>query len=643
MMTWAKGYNHFFGCIFTNWRGRIILPKKGFYLYARRAFVNRTCKKEHKGLVIKRNNKFWETKSGLFFQMPNKRVFRVFLQYFLKAFNAKFRILKAKYIIYLLNNFSKKIRYLLLKYCKIFSNTEKKNTRSLLYFIVFWQNFLICFFDVFLKNDFSSSLFSVETKRQCKLFVKLHRQRWIKNNRHNLKKILVKSNDKTKTFSGFLTANDRLKYLISSFNLSKQLNYKRLKFNGIKKQRHFKNRYSNRRRYSKQKKNVMFKWVVLANQFRLRRKSKNFNYENAKISDKAKMRNYSRHMLFNRGLRGFSSIETGFNLVAQKRKNSMNFAANHVIMVKITTTNIYLTILSGRSITVAKFSIGLAGFRKKKIKKQNYVLKKLNSIFICFLLRYNYKWQTKFGEMPRFRVVIRSGFANKRLKILLNNFFYFSKKRAAIVRSNLYFKRKGIINFSKRYIKTFKKKYRFFNFGLTHYTADIYLNKFGFNKQHFTSKLAANKYINFIKLASGFNKLIYYFRRKKVLASIERELSGKNRGQKLSQYAKKVLSFKNKQPNPRTFNARRSRLWTNINLFFYLYFLHGSFSVSTNCRKLDTIAFVKPKSSLKTDKICGKKFELQLPPTKMWYDFSQEMWESVARNQLRTNKRNKKK
>jgi len=429
---------------------------------------------------------------------------------------------------------------------------------------------------------------------------------------------------------------------MNSFGFSKRLHKrKQSKFKDKESQKNLKYRHSDRKRYKKQKINIVFKWLLLENKTVLKKKAIFVNSKSnstSKLKSKeasvmSKVKNYIRYGLYSRPV-NFLATEEGLNLFVQNRKDVTNFAINmnHWIVIKITTTNIYLTILSCRLVTVAKFSIGLAGFRKKKVKKQNYVLKKINSILICFLLQYVCKWQARFGVLPRFRVVIRSGFINKRLKILLNNFFYFVKKRRGAIRSSLYFKRKHIRTFSKNYINRFKRKYRFFNFGFTHYTPDTYMNKFTFNKQRFNLKYTANRYINFIKLASGFNKLVYYFQKRSEWLRLL-----KNR--KSSEFSKKTFNYRNqfriKWPNLRTFDAKRSRCWANINLFFYLHFKYNKYLITKNYKKIKSISNLNKTAAGK--KIIGS----QLPPAKMWYNFNQKTWDSVAKNQVKINKRNK--
>jgi len=588
----------------------------------------------------KRKTKLCKTRSDLFFKLPKKfylRSFlRHFLQYFLQRFNVKFKVLNKNYAIYALNIFLKKVVYLLLKWNRRVLQTRNKMSIKFLAFYFFWQRFLSRFFDIFLRKDFGSGFFSVETKLQRKLFKELvYNYARRKKKKYTLRKLLIKQHEKAKVFNYFV--HDRIRYLMNSFNFSKRL-HKRKQSNFNEREKSLKHIYSNRRRYKEQKKNITFKWLVLENKTGLKRKAIYFNLKKTETSITSKMKSYIRYALQSKRV-NFSTIETGLNLFIRNKKDAMTLATNvsHLIVLKVTTTNIYLTILSCRLVTVAKFSIGLAGFIKKKIKKQNYVLKKINGILICFLLKYICKWRTKFGVMPRFRVIIRSGFINKRLKLLLNSFFYFVKKRKGIIRSSLYFKRKQIRAFSKNYIKRFKRKYRFFNFGLTHNTLDTDLNKFRYNKQRFNIKFAANRYINFIKLTGSFNKLIYYFhKRSKWLQFIKRK--------SLNESTKKAINFKpkfrTKWPNLRTFDAKRSQCWTNLNLFFYLHFKNNRYSIMTNYRKIKLKSMLNLREN-DAEKQKNVRLESQLPPVKMWYDFSQEMWNSVVKNQLIINKRNK--
>jgi len=158
------------------------------------------------------------------------------------------------------------------------------------------------------------------------------------------------------------------------------------------------------------------------------------------------------------------------------------------------------------------------------------------------------------------------------------------------------------------------------------------MHKFTFNKQRFNLKYMANRYINFIKLASGFNKLVYYFqKRSKWLRLLK--------SREVSDFSKKTFNYRNKfrikWPNLRTFDAKRSRCWANINLFFYLHFKYSKYLITENYKKIKTMSNLN-----KT--IAGKKIGgPQPPPAKMWYNFNQKMWDSVAKNQIKINKRNK--
>jgi hypothetical protein len=597
-----------------------------------------------------RKTRLWKIRSdfGLVLKSTNKNFFRQTSRYFLeqlfRRFKGKFlnfETLRIKYVIWALIVFFKKIINLVLQ--RDLWSKRVKNTK-LFTFYFFWQAFLVNFFDIFFRKGFGSGLFRFENKLQqfcLKKFWCINRRR--KKRISKFQSVSLKQSEKNNVFNCFINQNQnvRINYLLSGFNFSKRLHdRKQLKFKYKGKQKNLKDIYSGRKKYKRQKKAVIFNWLVINNKPALGKKIIFFNSKNKQISVKFKIQDYVNYRLHGPVV-NLIAAEAGLNLFIRNKQGMRNLDANtknsHLIIIKITTTNIYLTILTCRLITAAKFSIGLAGFRKKKIKKQNYILKKINGILVSFLLQYSLKWHIKFDVIPRFRVIIRSGFINKRLKILLNNFFYFIKKRKSILRSKLYFKSKRIRRFCKNHIKKFKRKYRFFNFAFTHniLTSDIYLNKLTFNRRRFYIKYAAKKYVNLIRLARVFNNMLYYFQnRNEWVQTIKRHRSKKpiEFDKRLSKFGKKLKRrFRNNWPNLRTFNVKRSRRWTNINLFFHLYFAYSRFLIAKNYKKfnsaLNLITDKKPKMKRKIE------FKSQLPPVKMWYAFSREMWDAVAKTQ----------
>jgi len=94
----------------------------------------------------------------------------------LQRFNAKFlkfKVLNTNYGIYALNIFLKKVVYLLLKRNLRVLQIRNKKSQKFFAFYFFWQSFLSHFFDIFLRKNFCSGFFSVETKLQRQLFKEL--------------------------------------------------------------------------------------------------------------------------------------------------------------------------------------------------------------------------------------------------------------------------------------------------------------------------------------------------------------------------------------------------------------------------------------------------------------------------------------